>query len=86
VIVICGDVSKTFMKTTTRVEDDLTEIIWRTVSATANQKHPAVSSNMFTTCQACMRAVGGPLSHLLQQADAVSYVLGHIPVHSVGGL
>jgi len=49
-----------FMKTTTRVEDDLTEIIWRTVSATAKQKHRAVSSSMFT-CQACLRAVGGHL-------------------------
>jgi hypothetical protein len=44
VIVICGDVSKTFIKTATRVEDDLTEIIWLTVSASAKQKHPAVCS------------------------------------------
>ena len=74
------------MKTTTRVEDDLTEIILPTVSATAKQKHRAVSSSMFTTCQACLRAVAGHLQHVLQQADAVSYVLGHIRIHSVGGL
>ena len=60
-IVICGDVSKAFIKTTTRVEDDLTKIIRLTVSATAKQKHPAVSSSVFTTCQACLRAVGGHL-------------------------
>jgi hypothetical protein len=52
---------KTFIKTTARVEDDLTEIIWPTVSATAKQKHPAVSSSMFTTCHACLWAAGGHL-------------------------
>ena len=86
VIVICDDVSKTFIKTTTRVEDDLTEIIRLTVLATAKQKHPAVSSIMFTTCQACLRAVGGHLQHVLQHAAAVSHVLGHIRIHSVGSL
>jgi hypothetical protein len=69
VIVICGDVSKTFMTTTTRVEDDLKEIIWRAVSTTAKQKHRTVSSSMFT-CQACLRAVGGHLQHVLQQAES----------------
>jgi hypothetical protein len=71
---------------TTRVEDDLTKIIWPTMLATAKQKHPAVFNSMFTTCQAYLRAVGGHLEHLLQHADLLSYVLGHIRIHSVGGL
>jgi len=72
------------MKTTTRVEDDLTEIILPTVSATAKQKHRAVSSSMFTTCQACLRAVAGHLQHVLQQAE--SYITEPINVvPSMGG-
>jgi hypothetical protein len=81
VIVICGDVSKAFIKTTTRVEDDLTKIIRLTVSATAKQKPWAVSSCMFTTCQACLRAVGGHLQHVQQ-----SYITEPVNViPSMGG-